>query len=111
MTCPTSEATGPRTPRGHRVARWAVLALMTAAFVTPASAAAYQIPGGFSSSTEPQQGVVFTPAATSHKNGDGNTLPIVLSGTAMLIAVGSAGYAASTRGRVRRSPSPASDSA
>jgi hypothetical protein len=106
MTCTTSEATAPRRPRGPRVARWAVLALMTAAFVTPASAGAYQVPGGFSSSSEPQQGVIFHPAPTSDEHSDGNTLSIVLSGTAMLIAVSSAGYAASTRGQARRSPQP-----
>ena len=103
MTCPTSEATAPRTPRGRRIARWATLGLMTAALLTPASAVAYNEPGGFitSGNAEP----AATASAPSSDDG-GNTLPIVLSGSAMLIAVGSAGFAASTRERARRSPQP-----
>jgi hypothetical protein len=76
--------------------------LVTAALVTPASAAAYNEPGGFLPSGQSESTAAQTSVPSS--GSDDNTLPIVLSGTAMLIAVGSAGYAA--RSRVRRSPQP-----
>jgi hypothetical protein len=102
MTCSTQKGATTSNPRAPRLARWSALALVTAALVAPASAAAYNEAGGFlpSGQSEPTAAQTSVPSSGS----DDNTLPIVLSGTAMLIAVGSAGFAA--RSRVRRSPQP-----
>jgi hypothetical protein len=99
--------------RGPRIGRWVALALVAASFAIPASAAAYQDPGGFTLTSQSLPANQFPIAAqqdlsanapVSDRNGD--TLAILLSSSALLVAVGSAGVAATTRARTRRSPQP-----
>ena len=99
MTCATTNATTTGSRRGPRIMRWTALMLLTAAFLIPASASAYHQPGGFTSG---QSESTAAPASNPSPDNEDNMLPIVLSGTAMLIALGSAGFAARTR--VRHSP-------
>jgi hypothetical protein len=100
MNCATTNATTTGSRRGPRIVRWTALMLLTAALLIPASASAYQQPGGFITSGQSES--TAAPASNPSPDNEDNMLPIVLSGTAMLIALGSAGFAARTR--VRHSP-------